>query len=168
MWIGALLLEVRARPDRGRVDDEDVSGGGYVAVRVLREQDEVPGLALRFPAEHDFHPSTARGHAFYFDRQFFDRPRQRLSPAAAGGRIGHPPTGLEMASGISGHLRLDLELDGIAAWPIDQIRVHVREYRRTLSPSDTVTWELDPDWRHIGTFPVPHAPPLTLAFLTRR
>lgn len=159
MWIGALLLEVRARSDRRSIGDADVTRGGHVAIRVLREQHVVPGLSLRFPAAVE--PGDTRGHAFYFDRRFFDRP--------ADDDRASPPRGLELASGISGHLRLDLELDGPATWPIDQVRVHVREYRRTLSTTERITWELDPDWRHIGSFAVgDHGAPLTLAFLTRR
>lgn len=162
MWIGALLFELRKRPTRSRIVDPPTRSDGHVHVRVLREQDEVAGLALKFPADTDFDPDCARAHAFYFDRQFTDRRRPTAAPN------GVPPTGLEMVSGISGHLRLDIELDGLSTWPIDQLRVLIREYRRTLSTADTIAWELDPDWRHIGTFAVRDlTPPLTLAFLTR-
>ena len=163
MWIGALLFEMRRRSSRSQPIDPPPLAAGHVTVRVLREQSAVPGLVLRFPAESDFDADTARAHAFYFDRPFADR-RRPLSAATAG----QPPAGLEMTSGISGHLRLDIELDGPTTWPIDQLRVLIREYRRTLQPSDVLGWELDPDWHHIGTFPVRDlSSPLTLAFLNR-
>lgn len=87
-----------------------------------------------------------------FSRLYFDRT-EPLPDGIGRWPPPYPGHGLELSSGVAGHLVLQIRPGGDDAWQKDDVHVHVREIRRVADGFDSWTWVEDAHWTDLGHFP---------------
>lgn len=147
MWIGAIRLVVALK------DAPDAGTENVVTAVVLRDGVEVARLKLGYPTEDDLEPGTVRNYDYLgptkLGRKNDETPE--LPPNLGRNPMPYPSYGLEFSSGLGGHLKIRLRIQGTDMW-IDNVDLHVRLVRHQADSFDTLGWKEDAGWSYVWSW----------------
>jgi hypothetical protein len=148
MWIGAIRLVVETKNVRYAGTDS------LVQATVLRDGNNLRVLNLDYPTEDDLERGAIRAYDYIGPTKL---PRRNdktpeLPPGVGQSPMPYPGYGFEFSSGLSGHLRLRLRINGDDMWIKDNVDLYVRFIRQKATSFDTLAWIEDSDWTYIASW----------------
>jgi hypothetical protein len=148
MWIGSIRLVVQT------ADLPDAGTDSLVHFIVLRDGVPLHVYSLDYPTEDDLERGASRAYDYIGPTRLprINDQTPELPPDVGEFPPPYPDYGFEFSNGLSGHLRLRLQIDGDDMWIKDDVDLYVRHIRQHGSGIDTVKWMEDADWSFVGTW----------------
>ena len=148
MWIGAIRLVVQTKNAPFAGTDS------LVQASVARDGAVLRVLNLDYPAEDDLEAGAIRAYDYIGPTKLPRRNDQtpELPPGIGRNPMPYPGYGLEFSNGLSGHLRLRLEIRGDDMWIKDNVDLYVIYIRQKATSFDTVDWVEDPNWSYVASW----------------
>ena len=148
MWIGSIRLIVQT---------ENVPNAGtdsLVQATVLRNDNALRVLNLDYPTEDDLERGAIRNYDYIGPTKLPRRNDQtpELPPGIGQSPMPYPGYGFEFSSGLHGHLKLRLRINGSDMWIKDNVDLYVRLIRQRATSFDTLAWQEDTDWTYIASW----------------
>src|SRR5215213_3518210 len=148
MWIGAIRLVVETA-------DEDFAGtDSLVQATILRDGSNLRVLNLDYPTENDLERGAIRNYDYSGPTKL---PRRNdktpeLPPGIGQNPMPYPGYGFEFSSGMNGHLKIQLRINGDDMWIKDKVDLYVRRIRQVATSFDTLAWQEDTFWTYIASW----------------
>ncbi len=148
MWIGAIRLRVKTK------DAQNAGTDSLVQAAVLRDGNQLRLLNLDYPTEDDLERGAVRNYDYIGPTKL---PRNNdqtpeLPPGIGQNPMPYPDYGLEYSNGMNGHLKIRLKINGDDMWIKDSVELFVRRIRLQATSFDTLAWQEDANWSHVGTW----------------
>ncbi len=148
MWIGAIRLVVATK------DAPFAGTDSLVQASVFRDGTILRVLNLDYPTENDLERGAIRNYDYSGPTRL---PRRNdktpeLPPGVGQIPSPYPGYGFEFSSGMSGHLTLQLRINGDDMWIKDNVDLYVQQIRERATSFDTLAWIQDTDWHYIATW----------------
>jgi hypothetical protein len=148
MWIGAIRLVV------GTKDKPYAGTDSLVQASVLRNGSSLRVLNLDYPSENDLERGAIRAYDYSGPTKL---PRRNdktpeLPPGIGQIPMPYPGYGCEFSDGLSGHLKLKLQIKGSDMWIKDFVDLYVRFIRQKATSFDTLAWIEDDYWTYVGSW----------------
>jgi hypothetical protein len=148
MWIGAIRLVVETA-------DEDFAGtDSLVQATILRDGSNLRVLNLDYPTENDLERGAIRSYDYSGPTKL---PRRNdktpeLPPGIGQNPMPYPGYGFEFSSGMNGHLKIQLRINGDDMWIKDKVDLYIRRIRQVATSFDTLAWQEDTFWTYIASW----------------
>jgi len=148
MWIGAIRLVVETA-------DEDFAGtDSLVQATILRDGSNLRVLNLDYPTENDLERGAIRNYDYSGPTKL---PRRNdktpeLPPGIGQNPMPYPGYGFEFSSGMNGHLKIQLRINGDDMWIKDNVDLYVRRIRQVATSFDTLAWQEDTFWTYVASW----------------
>ncbi|MCY0914474.1 hypothetical protein [Massilia antarctica] len=148
MWIGSIGL-VAATKDVPNAETDNL-----VQASILRNGKEIRVLNLDYADVDDHERGDSRSYNYSGPAKL---PRRNdLTPELPPG-IGmipmpYPGYGFEFSQGLSGHLQIQLRINGDDMWIKDNIDLYVKFIRLRATSFDTLAWLEDTAWTYIASW----------------
>lgn len=148
MWIGAIRLVVETT-------DEPFAGtDSLVQAIVVRDGVDLRVLNLDYPTEDDLERGAIRDYDYIGPTRL---PRRNdktpeLPPGIGQNPMPYPGYGFEFSSGLNGHLKIRLRINGDDMWIKDKVDLYIRRIRQVATSFDTLAWQEDTFWTYIASW----------------
>jgi hypothetical protein len=148
MWIGAIRLVVQTKDARYAGTDS------LVQATVLRDGNALRILNLDYSTENDLQRGAIRAYDYSGPTKL---PRRNdrtpeLPPGIGQNPMPYPGYGFEFSSGLSGHLKLKLQINGDDMWIKDSVDLYVQQIRHKATSFDTLAWTQDDAWTYVASW----------------
>ncbi|NHZ33633.1 hypothetical protein [Massilia rubra] len=148
MWIGSIGL-VAATKDVANAGTDNL-----VQASILRNGTVIRVLNLDYAELDDHERGDDRSYVYSGPAKL---PRRNdLTPVLPPG-IGmipmpYPGYGFEFSEGLSGHLQIQLRINGDDMWIKDSVDLYVKFIRLRATSFDTLAWLEDTEWTYIASW----------------
>jgi hypothetical protein len=148
MWIGSIALIAATKNVANAGTDS------LVQARILRNGTALRVLNLDYEELDDHERGDDRSYIYSGPAKL---PRKNdltpeLPPGIGRIPMPYPGYGFEFSEGLSGHLTIQLRIDGDDMWIKDRIDLYVKIVRLRATSFDTLAWLEDPEWTYIATW----------------
>ena len=148
MWIGSIRLIVQTKNAPYAGTDS------LVQAKILRDNKLLRTLNLDYPTENDLERGATRNYDYIGPTRLPRKNDQtpELPSGVASIPMPYPGYGFEFSNGLSGHLKIKLQINGDDMWIKDTVDLYVRFIRRLATSFDTEDWKEDADWTYISSW----------------
>lgn len=153
MWIGSMRFVVATK------DAPYAGTDSLVQATVLRDGNALRVFNLDYPTENDLERGAIRAYDYIGPTRL---PRRNdktpvLPPGIGQDPMPYPGYGFEFSNGMSGHLKVKLQIKGYDMWIKDNVDLYVRRIRQVATSFDTLAWQEDSNWTYVASWPADKA-----------